>query len=41
VLGLAAALVLWMPALRERVDGLADALGRLLTVTTSAVRRSS
>jgi undecaprenyl-diphosphatase len=41
VLGLAAALVLWIPALRERVDRLADALGRLLTVTTSAVRRSS
>lgn len=40
VLGLAAALVLWAPALRERVDRLADALGRL-PITTSAVRRSS
>jgi undecaprenyl-diphosphatase len=40
VLGLVAALVLWLPALRERVDRLADALGRL-PITTSAVRRSS
>lgn len=40
VLGLAAALVLWVPVLRERVDRLADALGRL-PITTSAVRRSS
>jgi len=40
VLGLAAALVLWIPALRERVDRLADALGRL-PVITSVVRRSS
>jgi undecaprenyl-diphosphatase len=40
LLGLAAALVLWLPALRERVDRLADALGRL-PITTSAVRRSS
>jgi undecaprenyl-diphosphatase len=40
VLGLLAALVLWIPALRERVDRLADALGRL-PITTSAVRRSS
>ena len=40
VLGLAAALVLWIPALRERVDRLADALGRLAP-TTWAARRSS
>jgi undecaprenyl-diphosphatase len=40
VLGLAAALVLWVPALRERVDRLADALGRLPLIP-SAVRRSS
>lgn len=40
VLGLVAALVIWIPALRERVDRLADALGRL-PITTSAVRRSS
>jgi undecaprenyl-diphosphatase len=40
VLGLVGALVLWIPALRERVDRLADALGRL-PITTSAVRRSS
>jgi undecaprenyl-diphosphatase len=41
VLGLAGALVLWIPVLRERVDRLADALGRLLPATTSAARRSS
>jgi undecaprenyl-diphosphatase len=42
VLGLAAALVLWIPALRERVDRLADALGRLVPIpTTWAARRSS
>lgn len=40
VLGLAGALVLWIPALRERADRLADALARL-PITTSAVRRSS
>jgi undecaprenyl-diphosphatase len=41
VLGLLAALALWMPtALRERVDRLADALGRL-PLMPSAVRRSS
>jgi undecaprenyl-diphosphatase len=40
VLGLIAALVLWLPPMRERVDRLADALGRL-PITTSAVRRSS
>jgi undecaprenyl-diphosphatase len=40
VLGLIAALVLWIPALRSRVDRLADALSRL-PVTTSALRRSS
>jgi undecaprenyl-diphosphatase len=40
VLGLVAALVLWLPPLRERVDRLADALGRLL-VGPWAVRRSS
>jgi undecaprenyl-diphosphatase len=40
VLGLIGALVLWIPALRERVDRLADALSRL-PVTTSALRRSS
>jgi undecaprenyl-diphosphatase len=40
VLGLVAALVLWRPPLRERVDRLADALGRRL-VTPWAVRRSS
>src|SRR4051794_23957155 len=40
VLGLAAALLLWIPALRERVDRFADALGRL-PVMRSAVRRSS
>jgi undecaprenyl-diphosphatase len=39
VLGLMAALVLWLPALRERVDRLADALGRL-PITSGAVRRS-
>ena len=41
ILGLAGALVLWIPALRERVDRLADALGNRLPVTTSAARRSS
>jgi undecaprenyl-diphosphatase len=41
VLGLAAALLLWVPALRERVDRLADALGSRLPRTTSAARRSS
>ena len=42
VLGLVAALVLWLPALRERVDRLADALGRLVPIPrTWAVRRSS
>jgi len=42
VLGLMAALVLWLPALRERVDRLADALGRLVPFpTTWAERRSS
>jgi undecaprenyl-diphosphatase len=41
ILGLAGALVLWIPALRERVDRLADALGNRLPATTSAVRRSS
>ena len=41
VLGLAAALLLWIPALRERADRLADALGRLIPVRPSAVRRSS
>jgi undecaprenyl-diphosphatase len=42
VLGLVAALVLWLPALRERVDRLADALDRLVPVpTTWAARRSS
>lgn len=42
VLGLAAALVLWIPALHERVDRLADALGRLVPFpTTWAARRSS
>ena len=40
VLGLLAALLLWIPALRERVDRLADALGRL-PITPWAVRRSS
>jgi undecaprenyl-diphosphatase len=40
VLGLAAALVLWAPVLRERVDRLADALGRLPFIP-SAVHRSS
>jgi undecaprenyl-diphosphatase len=40
VLGLAAALVLWIPALRERVDRLADALGRLRP-SPWAPRRSS
>ncbi|HEX6713387.1 MAG TPA: phosphatase PAP2 family protein [Thermoleophilaceae bacterium] len=40
VLGLIAALLLWMPALRERVDRLADALGRL-RLSPSAARRSS
>jgi undecaprenyl-diphosphatase len=40
VLGLAAALVVWLPPLRKRVDRLADALARL-PLTTSAVRRSS
>lgn len=40
LLGLGGALVLWLPPLRERVDRLADALGRL-PITTSAVRRSS
>jgi undecaprenyl-diphosphatase len=40
VLGLAAALVLWIPALRERIDRLADALGSL-PVIPSALRRSS
>ena len=42
LLGLIAALVLWLPALRERVDRLADALGRLVPLpTTWAARRSS
>lgn len=41
VLGLGAALAFWMPALRERVDRLADALGRLTPSVTWAVRRSS
>jgi undecaprenyl-diphosphatase len=41
VLGLAAALVLWLPALRERVDRLADALGRFVPARTLALRRSS
>jgi undecaprenyl-diphosphatase len=42
VLGLMAALLLWLPALRERVDRLADALGRLVPFpTTWAARRSS
>jgi undecaprenyl-diphosphatase len=43
VLGLLAALVLWIPALRERVDRLADALGRLIPSRSrpSAARRSS
>ena len=41
ILGLAGALVLWIPVLRERVDRLADALGNRLPVTTSAARRSS
>jgi undecaprenyl-diphosphatase len=41
VLGLAAALVLWIPNVRERVDRLADALGRFVPVTTSVLRRSS
>jgi undecaprenyl-diphosphatase len=41
VLGLAAALVLWIPALRERVDRLADALGRVVSIRTWAPRRSS
>jgi undecaprenyl-diphosphatase len=41
VLGLAAALVLWLPGLRERVDRLADALGRLIPVSALAARRSS
>jgi undecaprenyl-diphosphatase len=40
-LGLLAALLLWIPALRERVDRLADALGRLVPTTLSAARRSS
>lgn len=40
LLGLAAALVLWIPALRERVDRLADALGRLRPMP-SGPRRSS
>ena len=41
VLGLVAALVLWVPVLRERVDRLADALGRLIPVRPLAARRSS
>jgi undecaprenyl-diphosphatase len=41
ILGLAGALVLWIPVLRERVDRLADALGNRLPVMTSAARRSS
>jgi undecaprenyl-diphosphatase len=42
VLGLMAALLVWLPALRERVDRLADALGRLVPFpTTWAARRSS
>src|SRR4051794_6490309 len=42
VLGLMAALLLWLPPLRERVDRLADALGRLVPFpTTWAERRSS
>jgi len=40
LLGLAAASVLWIPPLRERVDRLGDALGRL-PITRSALRRSS
>jgi undecaprenyl-diphosphatase len=40
VLGLIAALLLWTPALRERVDRLADALGRL-RLSPWAARRSS
>lgn len=39
LLGLAAALVLWIPPLRERVNRLADAFGRL-PVTTAGLRRS-
>src|SRR3954468_2056652 len=41
LLGLAAALVLWTPPLRERIDRLADALGRLVPSNPVAVRRSS
>jgi undecaprenyl-diphosphatase len=41
VLGLAAALLLWVPALRERVDQLADALGRFAPATWAARRSSS
>jgi undecaprenyl-diphosphatase len=40
LLGLAAAVVLWIPPLRERVDRLGDALGSL-PITRSALRRSS
>jgi membrane-associated phospholipid phosphatase len=38
VLGLAAALVLWIPPLRERADRMADALGRLRILTWAAPR---
>jgi undecaprenyl-diphosphatase len=41
LLGLAAALVLWAPPLRERIDRLADALGRLVPTRPLAVHRSS
>ena len=41
VLGLAAALVLWIRPLRERIDRLADALGRVVSIRTWAPRRSS
>jgi undecaprenyl-diphosphatase len=41
VLGLAAALVLWIPVLRERVDRLADALGNRLSIRALPARRSS
>jgi undecaprenyl-diphosphatase len=41
VLGLVAALVLWAPPLHERVDRLADALGRFVPGPTWAARRSS
>lgn len=38
-LGAAASLALWLPALRRRTDGLADALGRLLAVTRARLPR--